>query len=127
METNTEYKLIDAATRTINSIKSSEDYSVAAAAMASDGRIFTGVNVFQFTGGPCTELVVLGVAAGAGAAKLTHIVAIGNENRGILNPCGRCRQVDLYPDIKIIVVGPGGQKTETVQALLPYCYINAEV
>ncbi|KAL4733176.1 hypothetical protein BDV11DRAFT_200543 [Aspergillus similis] len=75
--TTEETALVETATMTINSIPVSEDYSVASAATSSDGRIFTGVNVYHFTGGPCAELVVMGVAAVAGATQLTRIVAVG--------------------------------------------------
>nr|BAV01234.1 FLAG-NLS-SpCas9-2A-GFBSD2 [Binary vector pEgP526-2A-GFBSD2]BAV01236.1 FLAG-NLS-SpCas9-2A-GFBSD2 [Binary vector pEgP126_Paef1-2A-GFBSD2]BAV01239.1 FLAG-NLS-SpCas9-2A-GFBSD2 [Binary vector pEgP126_Phis4-2A-GFBSD2]BAV01242.1 FLAG-NLS-SpCas9-2A-GFBSD2 [Binary vector pEgP226-2A-gfbsd2] len=121
-----ESTLIERATATINSIPISEDYSVASAALSSDGRIFTGVNVYHFTGGPCAELVVLGTAAAAAAGNLTCIVAIGNENRGILSPCGRCRQVllDLHPGIKAIVKDSDGQPTAVgIRELLPSGYV----
>lgn len=121
-----ESTLIERATATINGIPISEDYSVASAALSSDGRIFTGVNVYHFTGGPCAELVVLGTAAAAAAGNLTCIVAIGNENRGILSPCGRCRQVllDLHPGIKAIVKDGDGQPTAVgIRELLPSGYV----
>ncbi|BCS27920.1 cytidine deaminase family protein [Aspergillus puulaauensis] len=119
-----EAALVETATATINSIPVSEDYSVASAARASDGRVFTGVNVYHFTGGPCAELVVLGVAAAAGAAQLTHIVAVANEQRGILSPCGRCRQalLDLQPDIQVIVGEEGSEQSVAVAELLPFSY-----
>ncbi len=117
-----EAALVETATATINSIPLSEDYSVASAARTSDGRVFTGVNVYHFTGGPCAELVVLGVAAAAGPTRLTHIVAVGNEQRGILSPCGRCRQVllDLQPDIQVIVGEAGREQSVAVAELLPF-------
>lgn len=121
-----EQNLIEVATKTIEAIPVSEDYSVGSAALAEDGRIFTGINVYHFTGGPCAELVVLGVAAMAGPPKLTHIVAVGNQGRMILSPCGRCRQVlgDLHPDIKAIVrVADGSVRVEKVQDLLPARYV----
>lgn len=122
-----EAALVETATATINSIPLSEDYSVASAARASDGRVFTGVNVYHFTGGPCAELVVLGVAAAAGATQLTHIVAVGNKQRGILSPCGRCRQVlldllDLQPGIQVIVGEAGREQSVAVAELLPFSY-----
>lgn len=100
---------------------------MASAALAEDGRIFTGVNVHHFTGGPCAELVVLGVAAAAGPPKLTHIVAVANEGRGVINPCGRCRQVlvDLHPGIKVIVNDGGASKVVGVKDLLPVMYLFA--
>ncbi|KAM5468200.1 hypothetical protein MauCBS54593_004941 [Microsporum audouinii] len=121
-----EQNLIEVATKTIAAIPVSDDYSVASAALAEDGRIFTGINVYHFTGGPCAELVVLGVAATAGPPKLTHIVAMGNEGRMVLSPCGRCRQVlcDLHPGIKAIVRDTDGTvKVEKVEDLLPARYL----
>ncbi|KAL4918991.1 thioredoxin-like protein [Aspergillus aurantiobrunneus] len=117
-----EVALVESATTTINSIPDSEDHSVASAARASDGRVFVGVNVYHFTGGPCAELVVLGIAAAAGGGQLTHIVAVGNHDRGILSPCGRCRQVllDLQPGIQAIVGGEHGAQSVPIAALLPH-------
>ena len=69
-------------------------------------------------------MTVLGNAAAAGVRELTHIVAVGNEGKGILNPCGKCRQVlfDYHPNIRVVVKGAEGQKTVAVRALLPYLY-----
>ncbi|GIJ91739.1 hypothetical protein Asppvi_010711 [Aspergillus pseudoviridinutans] len=119
-----ETTLVDAATSIITSIPVSDIYSVASAARSADGRIFTGVNVFHFTGGPCAEIVVLGSAAAAGATQLTHIVAVANENRGIISPCGRCRQtlIDLQPGIKVIVLDRGQARIVPVEELLPFAY-----
>jgi cytidine deaminase len=99
--------LVEVATKTISSIPVTKTYSVASAALSSDGRIFTGMNVYHFAGGPCAEIVALGNAAAGGAADdLTLIVAVGNKKRGVIPPCGRCRQMllDLCPEINIIVV-----------------------
>ncbi|OQD86164.1 hypothetical protein PENANT_c008G07544 [Penicillium antarcticum] len=79
--TQKECALIELARNTINSIPKSDNHSVASAGLSENGQIFTGVNVFHFTGGPCAELVVLGVAAGSGAQKLTHIVAVGEDGQ----------------------------------------------
>src|SRR5688572_24653339 len=114
--------LVDTATSTINNTPPSDYHTVSSAALSSDGRIFTGVNVYHFNGGPCAELVVLGVAAAAGVEKLTHIVAVGSDGRGVLNPCGRCRQVlcDLHPGIKVIVQDRDGKRVVVDSAsLLP--------
>ncbi|KAH8705988.1 putative cytidine deaminase [Talaromyces proteolyticus] len=125
-----EADLIKQAESIIDNIPVSDIHSVASAAISSDGKSFTGVNVYHFTGGPCAELVVLGIAAAAGVSKLTHIVAVANEKRGILSPCGRCRQVlyDLQPDIKVIVAESdgGGPRAVPITDLLPYAYSNDE-
>ena len=121
-----ETNLIEVAKATINAIPKSDTYSVASAALSTTGQTFTGVNVFHFTGGPCAELVVLGVAAAAGLPSLSHIVAIGEDGNGgvIMSPCGRCRQVlrDLHSGIRAIVQKDGVVKSVSIDELLPYAY-----
>lgn len=120
-----EADLIKQATSVVNSIPPSDAHSIASAAIDSNDRVFTGVNVHHFTGGPCAELVVLGMAAAAGASQLTHIVAVTNRQGSIPNPCGRCRQVlfDLQPQIKVIVAEDGGgPRAMEIADLLPYTY-----
>jgi cytidine deaminase len=54
-------------------------------------------------------------------------VAVANDQRGVINPCGRCRQLlfDQYPDIKVIIKdGEGGLRTATVDELLPFAYVS---
>ncbi|WP_376773455.1 hypothetical protein [Nonomuraea endophytica] len=76
-----------------------DNHTMAAAARARNGRIITAVNAYHFTGGPCAELVVIGAAAAQGAHELDTIVAVGDRERGVVPPCGRCRQVllDYFP------------------------------
>lgn len=49
-DTEIETKLIETATRIIENIDVSEDHSVSSAAISADGQVFTGVNVYHFTG-----------------------------------------------------------------------------
>lgn len=92
--------------------------------MDTTGRIFTAVNDYHFTGGPCAELVVLGVAAAAAAGPLTTMVAVGDAGRGVIAPCGRCRQalLDQQPGCHVIVPTPAGPDLVPVRELLPYSY-----
>ncbi|WP_241825660.1 cytidine deaminase family protein [Micromonospora sp. CB01531] len=103
----------------------SDNHTVAAAVRSTDGRVFSGVNVYHFTGGPCAELVAIGAAATQGAGDLETIVAVGDRNRGVLAPCGRCRQVlaDYFPSIKVIVGPPDGLRVVPVTDLLPETYV----
>lgn len=73
---NVESKVLDAALKLAASLPDTDEHTVAAAAMDANGVIYTGVNVYHFTGGPCAELVVLGVAATATAPLIT-MVAVG--------------------------------------------------
>ena len=109
--------------------------TVGSAAICSDGRIFTGINVFHFSGGPCAENVALANATAAGVAsalspgvgdgaQLTTIVAVTNDDRGVISPCGRCRQMmfDFYPDIQVIVRDGSELRVVGMTDLLPFAY-----
>ncbi len=119
-----EQRVLDAANALVAKLGDDPVHTVAAAAMDTAGRIYTGVNVFHFTGGPCAELVVLGAAATAGAGPLTTMVAVGNGGRGVIAPCGRCRQtlLDLHPDCFVIVPTQDGPDYTPIRELLPHTY-----
>lgn len=119
-----ELRVLEAANELAARLGDDPVHTVAAAAMDTAGRIHTGVNVFHFTGGPCAELVVLGAAAAAGAGPLTTMVAVGNGGRGVISPCGRCRQtlLDLHPDCFVIVPGPDAPDYAPIHTLLPNSY-----
>lgn len=101
---------------------------MAAAGRARDGRIVTAVNVYHFTGGPCAELALIGAAAAQGVYELNTVVAVGDRGRGVVPPCGRCRQVllDYFPDIKVIVGTGDGVRAVPVSDLLPESYVWAD-
>ena len=116
-----DHDLIEAAASLI-AMRSDDCYhTTAATARARDGRIVSAVNVYHFTGGPCAELVVIGRAVADGAADLEQIVAVGDRDRGILPPCGRCRQIlfDLYPTIGVSVDDGAGPALTPIAELLP--------
>ena len=145
--THVEESLVQAATAAIeavplgSAIRPNIEHTVAAAALCSDGRIFTGINLHHFTGGPCAEPVAFANAAAGGVASgsspgfgnpggggemLTHVVAVVNNGGGVISPCGRCRQqmMDYHPDIKVIVKDGDNLRTVTVMELLPFAYIG---
>ncbi|MEV0155941.1 cytidine deaminase [Micromonospora sp. NPDC050686] len=124
----TDRALVQAATAVAKLRCRSEHHSVAAAVRSVDGRVFTGVNVYHFTGGPCAEVVALGAAATQGAGELETIVAVGNAGRGVLAPCGRCRQVlsDYDPGLRVIVGPMDGLRVVPVADLLPETYVWAD-
>lgn len=103
-------------------------HTVAAAAMDARGRIYSAVNVYHFTGGPCAELVVLGIAATASSGPLLTIAAAGDHGRGLIPPCGRCRQVllDLHPDVFVAVPAEHGPQMRPVRTLLPHTYFHPD-
>ncbi len=116
-----ESRVLDAAVRQGRVLGTSGVHTVAAAAMDTQGRVFTGVNVHHFSGGPCAELVALGAAAAQGAGPVVTVAAVGDQGRAVLPPCGRCRQVllDLHPDC-FVVMPPDEEPTLVpVRKLLP--------
>ncbi|MFE9629480.1 cytidine deaminase family protein [Streptomyces sp. NPDC006463] len=131
MTTQTEHvdhELIQAATHVARTRCRGDDHTMAAAARTGDGRIVTAVNAYHFTGGPCAELVLIGAAAAQGVYELDTIVAVGDRDRGVVPPCGRCRQVllDYFPDLKVIVGGDEHVRTVLITDLLPESYVWAD-
>ncbi len=124
--TEDEVELVDLARRTIDATTDAgpdEDgvHTMGAAVRAGDGRMFAGVNLYHFTGGPCAELVALGAARAGGAKAISHIVAVGNHGRGPVGPCGRDRQVllDYYPGVRVILPTPVGVRSVLIDDLVP--------
>ncbi|HEX5540083.1 MAG TPA: cytidine deaminase [Micromonospora sp.] len=121
---DTDRALVQAATAVARLRCRSENHTVAAAARTVDGRLFTAVNVYHFTGGPCAEVVVVGAAATQGVTELETIVAVGDRGRGVLAPCGRCRQVllDYFPDLRVVVGPMDTLRVVPIRELLPETY-----
>src|SRR5699024_7349610 len=123
---DSELRVIASARELASSLGADAHHTVAAAAMDTTGRIHTGVNVNHCTGGSCAEIVAIGTAAAAGAGPLVTIAAVGDHDRGVLSPCGRCRQVilDLHPDALLILPdrATGAETITAVPALLPHAY-----
>ncbi|ANS64799.1 cytidine deaminase [Streptomyces lincolnensis] len=105
-----------------------DNHTMAAAGRAPDGRIVTAVNVYHFTGGPCAELVLIGAAAAQGVYELETVVAVGDRDRGVVPPCGRCRQVllDCFPAVKVLVGRGDRVRSVPVADLLPESYVWAD-
>ncbi|MFI7488899.1 cytidine deaminase family protein [Micromonospora echinaurantiaca] len=124
----TDRALVQAATAVAKLRCRSENHTVAAAVRSADGRVFSGVNVYHFTGGPCAEVVAIGAAATQGVTELETIVAVGDRGRGVIPPCGRCRQVlrDYFPDLRVIVGPPDALRVVPVGELLPETYVWAD-
>ncbi|EMF58362.1 MULTISPECIES: cytidine deaminase [Streptomyces] len=123
-----DHELIRAATDTARTRCRGDNHTMAAAARARDGRIITAVNAYHFTGGPCAELVLIGAAAAQGAYELDTVVAVGDRDRGVVPPCGRCRQVllDYFPTLRVIVGTGDHTRTVPIADLLPDSYVWAD-
>lgn len=97
-------------------------HTMGAAVRGVDGRMYGGINLYHFTGGPCAELVALGHARASGARELSTIVAVGNLGRGPVGPCGRDRQVlfDYHPRIRVLLPTEQGIRSVRVTDLMPF-------
>ncbi|AYC40132.1 cytidine deaminase family protein [Streptomyces griseorubiginosus] len=128
MTHSVDHELVQAAAEVARTRCRGDNHTVAAAGRARDGRIVTAVNAYHFTGGPCAELVLIGAPGTQGVYELDTIVAVGDRDRGVIPPCGRCRQalLDYFPRIGVIV-GEGDRiRTVPVTALLPESYVWAD-
>ncbi len=98
-------------------------FSVGAALLARDGRVFTGCNVENASYGltVCAERVALFKAVSEGAREFVALaVACGDAP---CSPCGACRQVlyEFAPDLTVILAEGEGRRWEktTLSHLLP--------
>ncbi|MFF7391734.1 cytidine deaminase [Streptomyces scabiei] len=123
-----DHELVRAAAHVARTRCRGDNHTMAAAGRARDGRIVTAVNAYHFTGGPCAELVLIGTAAAQGAYELDVIVAVGDRDRGVVPPCGRCRQVllDYFPTVKVIVGEADRLRAVPITDLLPESYVWAD-
>ena len=96
-------------------------HTMGAAVRGVDGKMYGGINLFHFTGGPCAELVALAHARASGARELSTIVAVGNCGRGPVGPCGRDRQIlfDYHPNLRVILPTPEGTRSVKIADLMP--------
>src|SRR5262252_1432232 len=116
-------ELIEFAREIVDANTDGEDgiHTMGAAVRGTDGRMYGGINLYHFTGGPCAELVALGHARASGARELSTIVAVGNFGRGPVGPCGRDRQIlfDYHPGIRVILPTPAGVRSVRITDLMP--------
>ena len=97
------------------------NYSVGAALLTTDGKVFTGCNVENavYPLGLCAERVAIFKAVSEGHRDFLAI-AIVTKNGG--SPCGSCRQVmhEFAPEMRVIIADETGHVRETTVAeLLP--------
>jgi cytidine deaminase len=123
-----DHELIEAAAHIARTRCRGDNHTMAAAGRTRDGSIVTAVNAYHFTGGPCAELVLIGTAAAQGAYELETIVAVGDRERGVVPPCGRCRQalLDYFPGLKVIVGAGDRLRAVPIADLLPESYVWAD-
>ncbi|MBC7317834.1 cytidine deaminase [Candidatus Bipolaricaulota bacterium] len=101
-------------------------FSVGAALLAKDGRIFTGCNVENASYGltVCAERVALFKAVSEGAKEFVALAVACGE--GPCSPCGACRQVlyEFAPHLLVIMADGSGKnwRTARLSELLPHSF-----
>ncbi len=121
--------LIASATEMLARSGDGNTHTVAASVCADDDNIYSGMNLFHFTGGPCAEIVALArLASDAPGARPLAIVAVADRERGVIAPCGRCRQIltDDCPEIQIVLRTDQGIQAVPLDTTLPYGYVRAD-
>lgn len=97
------------------------NFSVGAALLAEDGKVFTGCNVENISYGltNCAERVAMGAAVAAGARKFKAMVVVADTAVPI-SPCGACRQVLAEFGVPLVILANRRERVEfRLEELLP--------
>lgn len=100
-------------------------FSVGAALLARDGRVFTGANVENASYGlsMCAERVAVYAAVATGALAFEAIAVVGPDHTAT-TPCGACRQVliEFGPKLTVITQADGLANMQSIAELLPAAF-----
>jgi len=97
------------------------EFTVGAALLAADGRIFSGCNVENLSYGltMCAERVAIGAAVAAGVRDFVAMAVVADTGVPI-SPCGACRQVMAEFGVpKVLLANRVGLLEFTLEELLP--------
>jgi cytidine deaminase len=108
------------------------NFTVGAALLTKDGKIYTGANIenASYTPTVCAERNAIFTAVHEGERDFEAIAIVGGLRgnvTGLTAPCGVCRQVMsefCSPDFKVILVtsNEGDYEETTLGELLPYTF-----
>ena len=102
-------------------------FAVGAALMDEQGRIHAGCNIENaaYPQGLCAEAVALGHLVLAGGQRIAAVAVVG-EGKGLVTPCGGCRQKlreFAAPDTLVIVADELQVRARlTLEQLLPHSF-----
>ena len=103
-------------------------FTVGAALLAEDGRIYVGCNVENAAYSPtlCAERVALGSAVAGGARRILAAAVVGGHGEEEpCAPCGVCRQALselMAPDAPVLFRTEDGMTELPLSALLPHTF-----
>jgi cytidine deaminase len=97
-------------------------FTVGAALIDAEGRVFTGCNVENVSYGltMCAERVALGTAIAAGVRAFRAIVIVADTKLPV-SPCGACRQVlaEFAPKLEVVLANRSEVQRFSLGELLP--------
>ena len=110
------------------------NFPVGVAGYADDGRLLSGCNVenASYAVGLCAECGLISDLIAGGGGKLARFVCVGGdehlarEERQVVMPCGRCRQLlseHAAPDL--VILTPDGPRT--MAEVLPQAFGPADL
>jgi cytidine deaminase len=102
-------------------------FPVGAALLATDGRVYTGVNVENASYGlsTCAERTAVVRAMAEGARAFEAIAVVGPDDGLPCPPCGSCRQIlhEIAPDLLVITSTETGEPgVAYLRNLLPFAF-----
>lgn len=104
-------------------------YSVGAALLTKDGKVYTGANIenASFTPTVCAERVALFTALHAGEREFAAVAVVGGPAgkpaEKLFTPCGVCRQVlseFCKPNMRVLIGAENETLTTTLGELMPF-------
>ena len=102
-------------------------FSVGAAILADDGKIYSGCNIENaaYPVGNCAEASAIAAMIAGGAKRITRIYVTGPGSAPV-TPCGGCRQrIREFADLTVSVISHGvdGEPLVcTLEQLLPHSF-----
>ncbi len=111
-------------------------YTVGAALLTENGKVYTGCNIENAAYGPtnCAERTAFFKAVSEGERKFSKIAVVGGKDfdfKDFFSPCGVCRQVmrEFCEDAFIILLGKNDEEYEsiTLSELLPLSFSKSNI
>ncbi|WP_224705575.1 cytidine deaminase [Devosia aquimaris] len=102
-------------------------FSVGAAILADDGKIYSGCNIENaaYPQGNCAEASAIAAMIAGGARRITRIYVTG-PGAAPVTPCGGCRQrIREFADLDVTVISHGVEGAPlacTLEQLLPHSF-----
>lgn len=111
-------------------------YTVGAALLTKDGKVYLGCNIENAAYGPtnCAERTAFFKAVSEGEKAFSKIAVVGGKNlhfKDYFAPCGVCRQVmrEFCDDSFVILLGKNSDeyKSFTLSELLPLSFSKSNI